>query len=217
MRKRWFPVVAASAILMMLTSAGVSRAQFGGFWGGWGTMSPWSGTGGAMYWPGGIGANYIPGIYNRGGYGGMGYGAMGMGMGYGAMGGMMGSGMYPGYPYGFLPTSLATSPMAYVAYSPPVFTTTAPVVAPTAGLLPANQPATIEVLVPTDAVVRFDGHATQQTGEYRLFTTPPLIKGDSYHYEVEAAFLQDGKKVTQKQRVPVYAGGRATAVFPMKK
>ena len=206
MLKRWFPVVAVSAFLLVLSSAGTSRAQLGGFWGGWGTLSPWSGTGFPVYWPGGIGANYQPGIYNRAGYGGLGSSGMGMGMG-----------MYPMSPYGFTPTMVGGMPMNSVGYYPSVFTSNATLIPPPTGLLPTNQPATVEVLVPDDAVVVFDGHPTRQTGDHRVFSTPPLIKGDSYHYNVEATFLQDGKKVTQKQRVPVYAGGRATAIFPMKK
>ncbi|HTU22257.1 MAG TPA: TIGR03000 domain-containing protein [Gemmataceae bacterium] len=207
MMKRCFPVLGTAALVMVLASAGTSRAQMGGFWGGWGTASPWSGTGGWTYWPGGIGINYQPAIYSGGLY----YGGLGGGLGYGSMG------MYPGYPYGFMASSVAVAPMNIVAYYPPVFTTRAPVVAPAAGLLPASQPATVEVKAPVDAVVMFDGHPTRQTGSFRLFTTPPLVKGKSYHYTVEAAFTQEGKNVTQKQRVAVYAGGRATAVFPVPK
>jgi len=205
MLKRGFPVVGAAALVLVLVSAGTSRAQMGGFWGGWGTMSPWSGTGGWMYWPGGIGINYQSAIYSGGlRYGGLGFGGMGMGM-------------YPGYPYGFMSSSVGVAPMNVVAYYPPVFTTRAPVVAPPAGLLPTKQSATVEVKAPADAVITFDGHPTHQTGSHRLFTTPPLVKGKSYHYTVEAAFTQEGKKVTQSARVAVYAGGRATAVFPVPK
>ncbi|MGH7169056.1 MAG: TIGR03000 domain-containing protein [Gemmataceae bacterium] len=216
MMKRCFPVVGVAALVLVLASAGTSRAQMGGFWGGWGTMSPWSGTGGWTYWPGGIGINYQPAIYSGGyayGLGGRGFGYGGMGMGMGGMG----MGMYPGSPYGFMPSSVAVAPMNFVAYSPPIFTTRAPVVAPAAGLLPADQPATVEVNTPADAVITFDGQPTRQTGSHRLFTTPPLVKGKSYHYTIEAAFTRKGEKVTQKQSVAVYAGGRVSAVFPVRK
>jgi uncharacterized protein (TIGR03000 family) len=206
MLKRCFPVVALAALGLVLTNPGTSRAQMGGFWGGWGTASPWTGTGNFTYWPGGIGANYMPGIY----YGGYGYGAFG---GYGGMS----LGTYPGYPFGFTATSLAIAPQTYVAYYPPLFTTRAPVVAPVAGVVSPDLPATIEVIAPADAVITFDGHTTSQTGPHRLFTTPPLAKGESYHYTIAAAFLQDGKKLAQNQRVSVYAGGTTTAVFPVAK
>jgi uncharacterized protein (TIGR03000 family) len=207
MLKRGFPVFGAAALVLVLASAGTCRAQMGGFWGGWGTMSPWSGTGGWSYWPGGIGINYQPAIYSGGLY----YGGLGAGLGYGGMG------MYGGSPFGFMPGSAAVAPMNIVAYYPPIFTTRGPVVAPPAGILPAKQSATVEVLAPADAVITFDGHPTQQTGSARWFTTPPLVKGKSYHYTVEAAFTEEGKKVMQKQRVAVYAGGQATAVFPIPK
>jgi uncharacterized protein (TIGR03000 family) len=212
MLKRWFPVAGAGALALVLMNAGTCRAQLGGFWGGWGTLSPWSGTGGWTYWPGGIGANYVPGIYNRGGYGYGGIGSPGLGMW-----------MNGGYPYGVapslynVPTSVAVSPMNYVAFYPPVYTTRAPVVAPVTGLVPLDQEATVEVTVPADAVVLFDGHQTSQTGTNRLFATPPLAKGKSFYYLVEATFQQNGKSVTKSQRVQVYSGGRIPVVFPTTK
>ncbi|HWG42882.1 MAG TPA: TIGR03000 domain-containing protein [Gemmataceae bacterium] len=212
MLKRWFPVVSVGALALLLTSAGTSRAQFsGGIFGG-GAMSPWSGTGMWSYAPNGMGFNYYrPGMYGAG-YGGYGYGGMGMSMG-------MGMGMRPGaFSGGYgVPSSIAMSPMTYIAYSPPVYTSRAPVVAPATGLLPSDQPATIEVVAPTDAVILFDGHKTSQTGAHRLFTTPDLVKGNSYHYMVEATFTQNGKSVTQAQRVQVYAGARVGVVFPASK
>lgn len=211
MLKRWFPMVGAAALAVVLMSAGTSRAQMGGIWGGWGTMSPWTGTGGWTYWPGGIGINYIGRNY---GFGNMPYGGYGWGL-------------YPGYGgYGFggfvnsmygIPSSMAVSPMSYVAFYPPVYTTRAPVVAPAAGLLPSDRPATIEVIAPADAVVVFDGHRTSQMGTHRIFTTPDLIKGESYHYTVECTFTQDGKTLTESQRVPVYAGAYVSITFPKQK
>ncbi len=123
-------------------------------------------------------------------------------------------GMYSGYG---VPSSLALSPMSYVAFYPPVYTSRAPVVAPAGPLLPAGQPATVTVLVPSDAVVLFDGQQTSQTGTQRLFSTPNLTKGESYHYMVEARFPQNGKPVAQVQRVQVYAGGAASVIFPVTK
>ncbi len=65
MLKRWFPVVAAVALL--LTSAGAGRAQFAGIFGSGGAMSPWSGTGGWVYAPNGMGFNYYtPRMYGAG-------------------------------------------------------------------------------------------------------------------------------------------------------
>ena len=81
MLKRWFPVVNAGALVLLLASASTSHAQLGSFLGR--GISPWSGTGGFMYAPNGMGFNYYrPGMYSGyGGYGGYGMGMMGMGWG----------------------------------------------------------------------------------------------------------------------------------------
>jgi len=217
MFKRWFPLVSAGALALLMTSPSTSRAQFfgGGIFGPRGAMSPWSGTGVWGYSPNGMGFNYFsPGMYGYGGGYGMGYG-MGMGPGYG-YGGYGGYGMaVPGYSsVSGGPSSTAMRPLGYIAYSPPLYTSRAPVVAPLGGLLASDQPATIEVAVPADAVVLFDGHKTSQTGSHRVFTTPDLVKGDSYHYMVEATFQQNGKPVTQAKRVQVFAGAHVNVVFP---
>ncbi len=92
-----------------------------------------------------------PRIY--GGFGGYG-GGYGMGMGMGMMPGYgyggYGMGMAPFSGYG-MPSSVAMSPMSYIAFSPPVYTSRAPVVAPLGGLLPSDQPATVEVTTPADS------------------------------------------------------------------
>lgn len=169
-------------------------------WSGGGLPSPSFGAGHFTYWSGGIGPNYVVNVY----YGGYAYGNLGLGM-------------YPGYPFGFTPTSIAVDPMTYVAFYPPLFTTRAPVAAPAPGVVSLDQPATVQVLAPADAVLIFDGHKTGQHGGYRLFTTPPLTPGEGYHYTVEATFLKDGKRVAQTQRVAVNAGGTTTVIFPVAK
>jgi uncharacterized protein (TIGR03000 family) len=131
------------------------------------------------------------------------------GMGYGSYSpGLYGAG------YG-MPSSIALAPITYVAFYPPVYTTRAPVVAPPWPLLPTDQVASVTVIAPPDAVVTFDGQQTSQIGTHRFFTTPPLEKGQSYHYMVEVSFTQDGKSVHQTQRVQVHSGGEAVVVFPV--
>jgi uncharacterized protein (TIGR03000 family) len=221
MLKRYFSVVGAGALLLVLASAGTSHAQMGGFWGGWGTMSPWGGTGNWAYWPGGVGMNYVPGIYTfapniyTGPYNYNIYGYDGFSSGFGYRG--MGLSTYPGYPFGYVPSATVITPMTYVACYPPVFTTRAPVIAPATELVPEDQPATVEVVAPADAVVTFDGHPTSQASTHRIFETPPLAKGKSYYYTVEATFEQNGKRVTKRRRVEVFAGGRTLTVFSESK
>jgi uncharacterized protein (TIGR03000 family) len=193
MSKRWFPLVSAAALALMLVSAGTSRAQMIG----WGVVTPWGGVGGWGYGYGGGGVRvYVGPVYD------------------------LVPSMY------FTPTSIAYDPMDYVAFYPPLYSTRAPVaapvpeptVAPAVAVLPStDQEAIVEVTAPADAVILFDGHKTTQTGTHRVFATPPLPTGQNYSYLVEATFQQDGKPVTQRQRVQVHAGGQAGIVFPLAK
>jgi uncharacterized protein (TIGR03000 family) len=45
-----------------------------------------------------------------------------------------------------------------------------------------KQPISIELIIPADAQVEFDGQKTTQTGEVRTFDTPALSVGREYHY-----------------------------------
>jgi uncharacterized protein (TIGR03000 family) len=80
-----------------------------------------------------------------------------------------------------------------------------------------TRPARVIVHAPADAELWFDGHRTTQTGDERLFTTPALEKGSTYHYDVRARWMSDGKAVEQTQSVQVYAGGEVHVTFPRKK
>ena len=108
------------------------------------------------------------------------------------------------------------TPFAYVAYNPPLFTGRAPAVAPS-GFPTTNEPATIEVLTPANAEIWFDGHKTSQTGARRLFVTPVLDKDQGYHYEVRVRCTIDGKSVEQNRIVSVRAGERLELAFPASK
>lgn len=110
------------------------------------------------------------------------------------------------------PSSVVYSPFRYVEFYPPLFTTRAPV----AGTSSPNQPASVEVIAPADAVIWFSGRRTKQTGTHRFYTSPVLEKGKRYHYEVKARWMEDGRIVEQTQRVPVSAGASVSVVFPTK-
>lgn len=74
--------------------------------------------------------------------------------------------------------------------------------------------AYIAMRVPANAEVWFDGAKTTSTGEYRLFRSLPLTPGRRYTYEVRARWYENGREVTQTQKVPVRAGGDVTIDFP---
>jgi uncharacterized protein (TIGR03000 family) len=66
--------------------------------------------------------------------------------------------------------------------------------------------ATVEVKVPADAELWFDGTAMAQTGDRRAFTTPALSPRLTYTYEVTARWRDGGKDVVRNERVLVRAG-----------
>jgi uncharacterized protein (TIGR03000 family) len=74
---------------------------------------------------------------------------------------------------------------------------------------------TVEVSVPPDAQVWFDGDKTAQTGPGRLFRSPPLQPGVAYLYLVRAKWSEGGGQVEQLQTVSVHAGERVRVAFPL--
>jgi len=118
-----------------------------------------------------------------------------------------GYGYYQPYGYyGYSPSYYNYDPGWYstpgVNYYPPTNVTTLP--APTPVL--ANNTATIEVIVPANAELWFDGNKTTQTGTQRFFVTPPLTAGTSSTYEVRATWVENGAPVTQARMIQVQPG-----------
>jgi uncharacterized protein (TIGR03000 family) len=66
--------------------------------------------------------------------------------------------------------------------------------------------ATMNVRVPADAVIWFEGSKTGQRGATRTFVSPPLERGQGFTYEIRARWTKDGKEVEQTRRVRVRAG-----------
>jgi uncharacterized protein (TIGR03000 family) len=67
-------------------------------------------------------------------------------------------------------------------------------------------PATIIVSLPDDATLTVDDTPTQSTTSRRVFTSPPLDPGKTFHYTFKAEAMRDGKPVNTSQRVEVRAG-----------
>jgi uncharacterized protein (TIGR03000 family) len=78
---------------------------------------------------------------------------------------------------------------------------------------PGERTAVITVRVPPDAEVWVDGNVLPRTGTERKFETPPIEAGRIYHYEVRALWSQDGRSVSDSQRVGVAAGDRKSVSF----
>jgi uncharacterized protein (TIGR03000 family) len=70
----------------------------------------------------------------------------------------------------------------------------------------SSLPATIELVVPADAQVWFNGQATAQTGSVRRFVTPPLNANGDYSYEVKVRWTRNREPVEETRNIPVVAG-----------
>jgi uncharacterized protein (TIGR03000 family) len=79
---------------------------------------------------------------------------------------------------------------------------------------PPPASATIEVRQPADAELWFDGNATTQEGDRRIFTTPLLRPGRRYEYDVMARWRVGGQDVVQREQLVVRAGEVVTLQFP---
>jgi uncharacterized protein (TIGR03000 family) len=70
----------------------------------------------------------------------------------------------------------------------------------------SSLPATIELIVPADAQVSFNGQSTAQTGTVRRFVTPPLNPDNDYTYELTVRWSKDGQPAEESRTVSVVAG-----------
>ena len=71
---------------------------------------------------------------------------------------------------------------------------------------PRAAAVTLEVRLPTDAVLEIEGVRTRPTGEVRRFVSPPLEVGKRYTYTLKATWREGPKQVVRERAVPVVAG-----------
>jgi uncharacterized protein (TIGR03000 family) len=115
-----------------------------------------------------------------------------------------------------MPSSWAAASYNYVAFMPPTFTGDSPAAAPAPAPTDtsvAGRSALVQVGVPADATVWFNGEQMKQGGTMRTYETPALDSGYTYRYDVKARWEQNGKPVERTQRIEVYPGGRITVDF----
>jgi uncharacterized protein (TIGR03000 family) len=74
--------------------------------------------------------------------------------------------------------------------------------------------ANIKFKVPADARLFVDGKLTVLTGTERSFTTPSLVAGEKFFYDVKAELMVNGFFVVEEKRVIVEAGSDLTESFP---
>jgi uncharacterized protein (TIGR03000 family) len=79
--------------------------------------------------------------------------------------------------------------------------------------LPDKDVARVNVLVPSDAALLFNGVRMPQTGSLREFVTPALETGRDYTYKVRATWTENGREVTRDQAIRVRPGERTDVDF----
>jgi uncharacterized protein (TIGR03000 family) len=62
------------------------------------------------------------------------------------------------------------------------------------------------VTLPADAKLTIDDTPTVSTSESRLFVSPSLPTGKTFHYVLKATVVRDGKTQTVTKKVAVRAG-----------
>jgi len=62
------------------------------------------------------------------------------------------------------------------------------------------------VLVPAQARLEIAGVQTRQTGEIRRFDSPPISRGETFHYHVKATWQEGGRNVVREKEVQILAG-----------
>jgi uncharacterized protein (TIGR03000 family) len=140
------------------------------------------------------------------GYGGYGYGGYGSGWNY--------PGYYNGYNNGTPQYYYGTQPGYYSNEATPEYSDSAPVLGDRiygnsmAGTRTTEDmnAARIDVRVPANAEILFEGEKTTQTGSSRQFVSPPLTPGGKYTYDIQARWMENGRQINRTRHVPVGAG-----------
>jgi uncharacterized protein (TIGR03000 family) len=69
-----------------------------------------------------------------------------------------------------------------------------------------KRPIRVNLRVPSDAKIWFDGSQTNQTGTIRSFVSPPVDVGPEYAYQIQVQWKQDGKDIAQTRQINVHGG-----------
>jgi uncharacterized protein (TIGR03000 family) len=112
---------------------------------------------------------------------------------------------WPSYYYGgYVYPSYVDNPPVY--YPPPPEQQALPTPPPQQ---PAVMTATIDLYVPANAEVWFEGRKTNQTGTLRKFITPPLTAGVNSAYELKVRWTDaEGEVRETTRKVDVQPGGQ---------
>jgi uncharacterized protein (TIGR03000 family) len=106
----------------------------------------------------------------------------------------------------YRPSFRSYSPTYYAAYPSAVGSASPYYTATSSEGYTLNRTVHVNLRVPGDAKIWFNGSQTKQTGTARSFESPPLGAGQEYAYQIRVQWKQDGKDVTQTRQVTVHAG-----------
>jgi uncharacterized protein (TIGR03000 family) len=85
--------------------------------------------------------------------------------------------------------------------------------APAGDMGPSDRTVLIDVRVPPDAEIWFEGAKTQSTGMFREFVSPALEPGQDYTYQVRARWMENGQEVNKDRELRVRAGNQLALDF----
>lgn len=71
----------------------------------------------------------------------------------------------------------------------------------------------IDIRIPPEAKIWFEGTPTQQTGTFRAYISPPLERGQDYVYHVRARWMENGQEVDKTRDLRVRAGDQLSMDF----
>jgi uncharacterized protein (TIGR03000 family) len=71
----------------------------------------------------------------------------------------------------------------------------------------------LNVTVPADAKITFQGAKTTQTGGQRRFMSPSIAAGYRYSYTVQATWMENGQEVSQSRSIAVQPGDVVQVTF----
>jgi uncharacterized protein (TIGR03000 family) len=116
--------------------------------------------------------------------------------------------------FGATQPSYTTAPTIYGVFLPETtsyLTADRPIL--DAAASPIETTASINVRVPADAELTFQGVRTAQTGDLRRFQSPALVPGTVYSYDIVATWTDKGREVTKSRHLAIRAGDHLTVDF----
>jgi uncharacterized protein (TIGR03000 family) len=199
----WMAPVLALVLIGMTPELSEARGSRGGGGGG-------RGYSGGRGYGGGYGGGYRGG-YGRGWYGGP---YIGLGFGDPYLGGYYGSNY--GGSYYDTPVYNYSSP-SYVQAPNTAYYNSAQSAAPSMTQSfysgpPANA-ADINIILPANGTISFGSFQASQPAGAHVYETPSLTGDDTYGYDVQAKWTEDGKEVSRTKHVRFRAGQQVAVDF----